>query len=137
MDDVSTGKEKPSPMSSHAILQIGIYVILIVGFALVAWMFFIRPYFVRWRVLQKGVLIEGCIVEHRIQRMTDRGGLPYHNYGLTFRYEYQGTSYTQEVLVTKETYLAYPEGTKISVRCMPDDSAKAAPVDFDFWSGYG
>ena len=135
MDDVSTGKEKPSPMSSHAILQIGIYVILIVGFAFVA-MMIIRPYVLRKQILQNGVLIEGCIIEHRRGDIAPRLGED-KPYGLTFRYEYQGTSYTQEVLVSKETYLAYPDGTKISVRCMPDDSAKAAPVDFDFWSGYG
>lgn len=122
-------------MSYHAFLQIGLYIILIVGFAFVAWIV-IKPYVVRRQVLQKGVLIEGCIIEHRRGFAARRLGedRPYY---LTFSYEYQGTSYTQEVAVTKETYPAYPDGTKISVRCLPDAPTRAAPVDFDFWSEYG
>jgi hypothetical protein len=90
---------------------------------------------VRWRVLKNGVLIDGCIIEHRRGFAAPRPGYD-RPYGLTFSYEYQGMSYTQEVLVTKETYLAYPDGTKIRVRCRPDAPTRAAPVDFDFWSGY-
>jgi hypothetical protein len=122
-------------MSYHAFLQIGIYVILIVGFAFVALMA-IRPLYLRRHILQKGALIEGCIIEHQRDFAARRVGEE-RPYGLLFSYEYQGTSYTQRVEVTKETYLAYSDGTKIRVRCMPDAPTKAAPVDFDFWSGYG
>lgn len=121
-------------MSYHAFLQIGLYVILIVGLALVA-SILIRPYILRRQVLQNGVLLEGCIIEHQSQ-LGGEGRSWHYSYGLTFSYEYQGLSYTQEVLVSEETYLAYPDGTKISVRCMPDTPTRAAPVDFSFWSGY-
>jgi hypothetical protein len=115
-------------MSYHSILQIGIYVILIVGFAFVAIMIN-KPFFVRKQILQKGVLAEGCIIEHRRGDFASRlgGDRPYF---LTFRYEYQGTSYTYEKFVNKETYLAYPDGTKISVRCVPDSPTRVESVDF-------
>jgi hypothetical protein len=115
-------------MSYHSLLQIGIYVILIVGFAFLA-MMGIKPFFMRKQVLQNGVLVEGCIIEHRRGDFASRLGED-RPYFLTFRYEYQGTSYSYEKFVNKETYLAYPDGTKISVRCMPDAPTRAVPVDF-------
>jgi len=85
-------------MSSDAFLQIGLGVILIVGFAFVA-MVLIKPYVVRRQVLQNGVLLDGCIKEHR-QQFGGEGMSLHFSYGLTFSYEYQGMSYTQEVLKT-------------------------------------
>jgi hypothetical protein len=117
-------------MSYHSFLQIGIYVILIVGFAFVA-MVLIKPFFVRKQILQNGVLVEGCIIEHRRDPGWWSLGKKPNTY-LTFSYEYQGTSYTQEMYVSEGTYQAYPDGTKISVRCMPNAPTRAAPVDFYF-----
>jgi Protein of unknown function (DUF3592) len=117
-------------MIYHSLLQVGIYVILIVGFAFVG-MVLIKPFFVRKQILQKGVIVEGCIIEHRRQLVLDKTGW-HHDHYLTYSYEYQGTSYTLEKFVSEGTYQAYPDGTKISVRCMPDDPTKVAAVDFYF-----
>lgn len=117
-------------MIYHSLLQIGIYIILIVGFAF-AGMVIIKQLFVRKHILQEGALVEGCIIEHRRQLALDRMGW-HHVYYLTYSYEYQGTTYTIEKFVSEGTYQAYPDGTKISVRCMPDDPTKVAAVDFYF-----
>jgi hypothetical protein len=116
-------------MIYHALLQIGIYVILIVGFAFVI-MLAIKPFFVRKQILQNGALVEGCIIEHRREFLWGTSFLSNPTYYLTYRYEYQGTTFTQETRVTQETYLAYPVETRMSVCCMPDDPTRAAAVDF-------
>lgn len=116
-------------MSNHSLLQIGIYVILIVGFAFVGMYFiylYVKPIFVRKQILQKGVLVEGCIIEGRREF---RFRSDWHYY-LKYRYEYQGTAFTQEKQVNENAFLAYPDGTRISLRCMPDDPTRATPVDF-------
>jgi hypothetical protein len=85
------------------------------------------------KILQNGVLVEGCIIEHSERDWyipTPRGDLGGdHSYYLKYRYEYQGRFFTQKKSVRKKTYFAYPDGAKISVRCMPDDPTRGASAD--------
>ena len=118
-------------MMYHAFLQKVILDILIAGLVFGALFFwYVKASAKRKQILQNGVLVDGCIVDHRsVFLVGPRRGMSYY---LTFRYEYQGTSYTHEVLVSERTYYAYADGRKISVRC-PPDAPTTAVVEDDFF----
>jgi len=88
----------------------------------------IRQGFVWNQVHRKGVLVEGRISEHR--KVIRMRGPSLFVYFLTYTYEYQGKAFAREKRVSEETYLAYPDNTKIHVRCMASQPSKAAAVDF-------
>jgi hypothetical protein len=80
-------------MIYQALLQIGIYVILIVGFAFVG-MLAVKPFFVRKLILRNGVLVEGCIIEHRREFVWGKSYQSKSINYLSYEYEYQGTTFT-------------------------------------------
>jgi hypothetical protein len=93
----------------------------------------IRQGYVWNQVHRSGVLVEGHISEHRKVVATSgpwRGSDSYFVYFLTYTYEYQGMAFAREKRVSEETYLAYPDDTKIHVRCMSSKPLNAAAVDF-------
>lgn len=88
----------------------------------------IKQGFVWNQVHRSGVLVEGRISEHR--KVIRMRGPSLFVYYLTYTYEYQGMAFAREKRVSEETYLAYPDDTKIRVRCMSSKPLNAAAVDF-------
>ena len=107
--------------------EILIYVIMGAMFAFIV-LWAIKQGFVWNQVHRSGALVEGRISEHR--KVTRMRGPSLFVYYLTYTYEYQGTTFAQEKRVSEETYLAYPDDTRIRVRCMPSKPSNAAAVDF-------
>jgi hypothetical protein len=104
-----------------------IYIIMGAMFAFVV-IWAIYQGFVWNQVHRSGVIVEGRVSEHQ-QIMRMRGSSLYRFY-LTYTYEYQGKTFAKVKRVNEKTYLAYPDDTKIRVRCMSSNPSKAAIVDF-------
>ena len=104
-----------------------IYVVIGAMFAFVV-VWTIYQVFAWDQIHRSGVIIEGRISEHqKVMRM--RGPSLFRFY-LTYTYEYRGKIFAQEKRVSEKTYLAYPDDTKIRVRCMSSNPSKATAVDF-------
>jgi hypothetical protein len=72
-------------------------------------------------ILQQGVCVVGRIIEYR-DDFTELGGkVPHTFYHVTYRYEYEGKTYTHEQEVSKQIYLASPDETQVSVHFLPAD----------------
>jgi Protein of unknown function (DUF3592) len=71
-------------------------------------------------ILQNGVRVEGRIIDSRDDYTTSRYG-SHTFYHMTYRYEYEGKTYTHEQEVSKQIYLASPDETQVSVHFLPAD----------------
>ena len=71
-------------------------------------------------ILQNGVCVVGRIIEYRDDSTAGRFGSPSF-YHVTYRYEYEGKTYTHEQEVSKLIYLASPDETQVSVHFLPAD----------------
>jgi len=79
-------------------------------------------------ILEHGDLVGGRIIKHHQQKNED--GFPF--YYLTYTYEYRGEPYSKKQRVNEKTYREIPDGTRISVRCLPKHP-KRARID-ERWS---
>ncbi len=103
-----------------------IILLCLVGVAIALVIWGMIHYLVQDSLFEKqGIVVEGSIVAHHDTLDLFDQGLGPESYYLTYRYEYQGTSYTQEQLVSKQTYLSYADGARISVRCLSHNPTRA------------
>ena len=110
---------------------IGIFVVVIGGIALVLAIWGIKQFIQQDKqyqkeqdsILQNGVCVVGRIIKSEDDSTASRYG-SHTFYHVMYSYEYEGETYTREQEVSKETYLASPDETKVSVHFLPDDPAQ-------------
>ena len=67
-----------------------------------------------YELRRDGVTVQGQIISRRKYR-----GRNTYSYYLKYKYPYEGVSYEREREVQESIYMAYPEGTEVSVICLP------------------
>ena len=107
---------------------IGIFVVVVVGIALVFAVWGIKQFIQQDKqdqkqqdtILQNGVCVVGRIIKYEdaISAGT-KGTLTF--YHVMYSYDYEGKTYTREQEVPKEIYLASPDKTQVSVHFLPAD----------------
>jgi flagellar biosynthesis/type III secretory pathway M-ring protein FliF/YscJ len=67
-----------------------------------------------YELRRDGVTVQGQIISRH-----EYHGRSSYSYYLKYRYAYEGISYEREREVQESIYIAHPEGTEVSVICLP------------------
>jgi uncharacterized protein DUF3592 len=62
---------------------------------------------------------DGVTVQGQITSRHEYRGRNVHTYYLKYKYAYEGISYERQGEVQESDYVAHPEGTEVSVICLP------------------